>query len=321
MSQVKSISIVVPLYNEEENVKEVYNSIRNVVEKLSYEYEIIFVDDGSSDKTPDYIRELAKEDSHLKMAIFKFNCGQTAAMQAGFDLAKNEVVIPMDGDMQNDPSDIPRLVEKIEEGYDVVSGWRKHRKDTFINRKLPSIIANKLISYIGKVPLHDYGCSLKAYRRDILIHITLYGEMHRFIPIYASWYGAKVTEIPVKHHPRTKGQSKYGISRTFKVVIDLITITFLGKYGTKPNHFFGSLGFISFFLSFLGGLYVTYKTIIGRSIFDSPVFHISIMSFLTGIQFFLMGLLGEVLIRTYHEAQNKRPYIIKEQQNIKQDGK
>ncbi len=309
--KVKSISIVVPFYNEEENIKDVYQAIKKLLANIELQYEIIFVDDGSIDKTYVYMEEIANQDQHVKAIKFKFNCGQTAAMQAGFDMAQNDVVIPMDGDMQNDPADIPKLLEKIDEGYDVVSGWRKDRKDSFINRKLPSIIANKIISIIGKVPLHDYGCSLKAYRRDSIVNITLYGEMHRFIPIYASWYGARVTEIPVNHYPRSKGKSKYGISRTFKVLLDLITIKFLGQYSTKPNHFFGGIGLLSFFIAFLGGLYVIYNQIFTpKDIINSPVFHFSIMCFLVGAQFIIMGLLGEILIRTYHESQNKRPYVI-----------
>ncbi len=314
---VTSLSIVVPFFNEEENVEEVYKSIKQTADTLGLPYEVIFIDDGSLDKTYQIIMDIASKDSKLKVVKFKFNSGQTSAMQAGFDYAQNDLIIPMDGDMQNDPADIPLLITKIEEGYDVVSGWRKKRMDKAISRRLPSIIANKVISYIGKVPLHDYGCSLKAYRKDILENVNLYGEMHRFIPIYASWYGAKVTEVPVRHHPRTKGTSKYGLSRTFKVILDLVTIKFLGRYSTKPIYFFGSLGFIGFFLSFLGTIYVVYNQIFkGKDIIDSPVFLFSIMSFLLAAQFVLMGLLAEIQIRIYHEAQHKRPYIVETTLNI-----
>lgn len=319
MNRVKSISIVIPFYNEEENIKDVYQALKNVLEKLNLQYEMIFIDDGSLDKTYLFMQELASTDNCLKIVKFKFNCGQTAAMQAGFDLAKNDIIIPMDGDMQNDPSDIPLLINKIEEGYDVVSGWRKNRKDKTLSRKLPSKIANKIISCIGKVPLHDYGCSMKAYRRDILKNIKLYGEMHRFIPIYASWFGAKITEIPVNHHSRKKGVSKYGISRTFKVLLDLVTIKFLGGYVTRPIYFFGSLGFFSFFLAFLGSIYLIYKQFFlkaEKAIIESPILIFTVMCILLGAQFILMGLLAEIMTRTYHESQNKQPYIVEHTLNF-----
>jgi len=314
--KIKSVSIVVPFYNEAENVDDVYRSIKKVCESISVPYEIIFVDDGSRDKTYELIKELAKSDKLLRVLKFQYNCGQTAAMQAGFDYACHELIIPMDGDMQNDPADIPRLIQKIEEGYDVVSGWRKDRKDKTISRKIPSMLANKLISYMGKVPLHDYGCSLKAYRASVLKNVTLYGEMHRFIPIYSSWYGAKVTEIPVKHHPRTKGKSKYGISRTYKVILDLITIKFLGRYSTKPIYFFGKLGLTAFFFAFIGMVYMVYRQITDGQFIDSPAFLFTVMCVLLGVQFILMGLLAEIQIRTYHESQRKRQYEIEESINL-----
>ncbi|MDH4130042.1 MAG: glycosyltransferase family 2 protein [Spirochaetota bacterium] len=319
MNKVKNISIVVPFYNEEENIKNLYHKLKDELEKINISYEIIFIDDGSIDNTYNLMKELAITDNNVKTIKFKFNCGQTAAMQAGFDFAKNEIIIPMDGDLQNDPSDIPRLISKIEEGYDVVSGWRKDRKDKTFSRILPSKIANKVISLIGKVHLHDYGCSLKAYRKDILKNVNLYGEMHRFIPIYASWYGAKVAEIPVTHHPRTKGVSKYGISRTFKVILDLVTIKFLGRYSTKPIYFFGSLSFFSIFLAFLGVIYLLYKWLFlkaDKAIIDSPIFIFSVMCVLLSAQFVLMGILAEIQIRTYHESQNKRPYIVESTINV-----
>ncbi len=317
--KINSISIVIPFFNEQENVNDVYDKLKSEVEKLNIQYELIFVDDGSTDNTFEIIQSLAIKDPLLKVIKFQFNAGQTAAMQAGFDYANNDIIIPMDGDMQNDPSDIYRLIDKINEGYDVVSGWRKNRKDKTITRKIPSIIANKIISWIGKVKLHDYGCSLKAYRKNILKNVRLYGEMHRFIPIYSSWYGAKVTEIPVTHHPRTKGKSKYGISRTFKVILDLVTIKFLGGYATKPIYFFGSLSFVSFFLAGLGILYLIYKQFylhIEKAVIESPILMISVMCILLGAQFILMGLLAEILIRTYHETQNKKPYVVEKELNI-----
>ena len=319
---VQSISIVVPYYNEEENVVDMYNNIKNEISKLNLEYEIIFVDDGSTDRTYQLMKELAEKDSTLKLVKFRFNAGQTAAMSAGFQYATKEVVIPMDGDMQNDPADIIKLVEKINEGYDVVSGWRKNRKDKAVSRKLPSKIANKLISKISGVRLHDYGCSLKAYRRDVIQNVRLYGEMHRFIPIYASWVGGKVTEIVVNHRPRTKGVSKYGISRTFKVVLDLITIKFLGSYSTKPLYFFGKIGFLAFLFAFLGGSYViAMKLLLAESMVTNPIFLFTVMCLLIGTQFILMGLIAELQIRTYHESQDKRPYIIQEFKNFPNENK
>lgn len=314
--KVESISIVVPFYNEEENAEDVYLAIKKEVELLNLEYEILFIDDGSRDKTYQIISSLADSDPKLKVIKFQFNCGQTAAMQAGFDHAINEVIIPMDGDMQNDPSDIKLLIEKIEEGYDVVSGWRKNRQDKTITRKIPSMIANKIISIIGGVSLNDYGCSLKAYRKTILDNVNLYGEMHRFIPIYASWYGAKVTEVPVKHHPRTKGQSKYGLSRTIKVLLDLVTIIFLGNFSTKPIYFFGTLGFVSYFLAFISILYVIWRQIVSGEFINSPAFLIAVMSILLGSQFIMMGLLAEIQIRTYHESQSKKPYVVEKSHNL-----
>lgn len=315
-NKIKAISIVVPFYNEEENAEDVYLAIKKEVELLNLEYEIIFVDDGSRDKTYEIISGLSESDSKLKVLKFQFNCGQTAAMQAGFDFAKNELVIPMDGDMQNDPSDIKLLIEKIEEGYDVVSGWRKNRQDKTITRKIPSKIANKIISIIGGVRLNDYGCSLKAYKKSILNNVNLYGEMHRFIPIYASWYGAKVTEVPVKHHARTKGQSKYGLSRTIKVLLDLVTIIFLGNFSTKPIYFFGSLGFLSYSLASISIFYVVWLQITKGNFINSPAFLIAVMSILLGTQFIMMGLLAEIQIRTYHESQNKKPYVIDKSHNV-----
>ena len=318
-NKVKNVSIIVPFYNEEDNVNDIYQAIKASCESILIPYEIIFVDDGSTDNTFQLIEKLALSDNLLRVLKFQYNCGQTAAMQAGFDYASHELIIPMDGDMQNDPADIPRLIQKIEEGYDVVSGWRKDRKDKTLSRKIPSMLANKLISYIGKVPLHDYGCSLKAYRASVIKNVTLYGEMHRFIPIYSSWYGAKVTEIPVKHHPRTKGKSKYGISRTYKVILDLITIKFLGRYSTKPIYFFGKLGLLAFFSAFIGISYMVYRQIVDGQFIDSPAFLFTVMCVLLGVQFILMGLLAEVQIRTYHESQRKRQYQIDQSININKE--
>ena len=318
---VKGISVIIPFYNEQENVESVYITTKKVLEtdpmlKNIQAYEIIFIDDGSQDQGYDLIRDIALRDKDVKAIRFAFNCGQTAAIQAGFNIAKHEVVIPMDADMQNDPRDIGFLVQKIEEGYDVVSGWRKQRQDKLWTRKLPSMVANWLISKITHVSLHDYGCSLKAYRKNIVKRIRLYGEMHRFIPIYAYWNGARITEIPVQHHSRQKGSSKYGLLRTFKVLLDLVTLKFMGRYATRPLHFFGVLGFFSFFLAGIGFLYVIYKQIQQGSFIDSPIFLFSVMEILLGAHFILMGLLAEIQIRIYHESQGKPPYVIEEEINV-----
>src|SRR6185503_453962 len=248
------ISVFLPVYNEEPNLPPLHAKLDEALGKLGRTAEIVFVDDGSTDNSLQVLREIAAKDNRVRVVALKRNYGQTAAMAAGIDAARGQVLIPMDADLQNDPADIVRLLEKLDEGYDVVSGWRKNRKDKMVTRKIPSMLANRLISWIGGVPLHDYGCSLKAYRRESLQDVRLYGEMHRFIPIYASWAGARVTEIPVEHHPRTMGKSKYGLSRTVKVVFDLITIKFMASYQTKPLYLFGWAGLLTFAISFLSAL-------------------------------------------------------------------
>src|SRR6478609_9670147 len=248
------LSLFLPVLDEEENLRPMHAKIAAALDALGKTAEVIYVDDGSTDRSLQILKEIAAEDPRVRVISLRRNYGQTAAMAAGIDAARGEVLIPMDADLQNDPADIIRLLEKLDEGYDVVSGWRKNRKDKLVTRKIPSMIANRLISWIGGVPLHDYGCSLKAYRRESLKDVRLYGEMHRFIPIYASWAGARVTEIPVEHHPRTMGKSKYGLSRTVKVVFDLITIKFMASYQTKPLYLFGWAGLLTFAISFLSAL-------------------------------------------------------------------
>ncbi|MDT8317463.1 MAG: glycosyltransferase family 2 protein [bacterium] len=307
------ISIVIPLYNEEENVELLHEFVSKALRESGRRWELIMVDDGSSDATLAILKKIAAEERNLKVISFRRNFGQTAAMAAGFDLAEGAVVIPMDGDLQNDPEDIPKLLEKVEEGFDVVSGWRKNRKDRFINRKLPSIIANWLISRITGVYLHDYGCTLKAYRKEVLENINLYGEMHRFIPALASLNGARVTEIPVNHREREYGTSKYGISRTFKVILDLVTVKFLLSYSTKPIQIFGGLGISSLMLGFLSFVEISVsKFVYGADVTGNPFFLLFILFILIGIQFISMGLLGEINIRTYFESQGKPIYVIKE---------
>jgi glycosyltransferase involved in cell wall biosynthesis len=314
------LSLFLPVLNEEPNLRPMHAKISEALDKLGKTAEVIFVDDGSTDNSLQILKEIAAEDSRVRVISLRRNYGQTAAMSAGIDAAKGEILIPMDADLQNDPADISRLLDKLNEGYDVVSGWRKNRKDKLIMRKIPSWIANSVISKIGGVPLHDYGCSLKAYRRDVIQDVRLYGEMHRFIPIYASWAGARVTEIPVEHHARTMGKSKYGISRTLKVVFDLMTIKFMASYQTKPIYVFGMFGFIAFLVSFLSGLYAIFLKLAGRlglpryqaDFVETPLPILSIVMFTIAIQFLLMGLLAEMLVRTYHESQDKPIYAIRE---------
>ena len=313
MKREIDISIVIPLYNEEENIVILYESVSKALKESGRQWEIIMVDDGSSDETLPILKKIAAGETSVKVISFRRNFGQTAAMAAGFDNAEGEVIIPMDGDLQNDPDDISKLLEKVEEGFDVVSGWRKDRKDRFINRKLPSMIANWLISRITGVHLHDYGCTLKAYRREVLDNINLYGEMHRFIPALASLNGARVTEIPVNHRERKYGTSKYGISRTFKVILDLVTVKFLLSYSTKPIQIFGGLGLISLALSFMSFVEISIsKLFYNTDITGNPFFLLSILFALIGIQFITMGLLGEINIRTYYESQGKPIYVVKE---------
>ena len=307
------LSIFLPVFNEKPNLAPLHIKLDAALKLLGRTAEIIYVDDGSTDGSLDVLRDIAERDLRVKVVALRRNYGQTAAMSAGIDAASGDVLIPMDADLQNDPADITRLLDTLDEGYDVVSGWRKNRQDKAITRRFPSMIANRLISLIGGVPLHDYGCSLKAYRRESLQDVRLYGEMHRFIPIYASWAGARVAEIPVQHHARTMGQSKYGLSRTLKVVFDLMTIKFMASYHTKPIYVFGSFGMIAIGLSLLAGIWATVlKLWYGVSFILTPLPVITVVMFAIGVQFLLMGLLAEMLVRTYHESQAKPIYAVKE---------
>ena len=314
---VPDISVFLPVFDEEQNLRPLHAKLDAALNQLGRTAEIVYVDDGSSDGSLAILRELAEADPRVRVVALRRNYGQTAAMAAGIDAAKGRVLIPMDADMQNDPADISRLLDKLDEGYDVVSGWRKNRQDKLITRKIPSMLANRLISWIGGVPLHDYGCSLKAYRRESLEDVRLYGEMHRFIPIYASWAGARVTEIPVEHHARTMGKSKYGLSRTVKVVFDMMTVKFMASYQTKPLYVFGTFGFIAFFVSFVAGLWAIIKKLEGISFILTPLPIITVVMFAVGVQFLLMGLLAEMLVRTYHESQSKPIYAVREKIGFK----
>ncbi len=314
------LSLFLPVLDEEENLRPMHDKIRAALDRLGKTAEVIYVDDGSTDRSLEILKAIAATDDRVRVISLRRNYGQTAAMSAGIDAAEGRILIPMDADLQNDPADIARLLDKLDEGYDVVSGWRKHRQDKMISRKIPSQIANKIISWIGGVPLHDYGCSLKAYRREFLKEVKLYGEMHRFIPIYASWAGARVTEIPVDHHARTAGRSKYGISRTIKVIFDLMTIKFMAEYHTKPIYVFGTFGMFAFIASVLAGVYAVFLKFADHlgvpqyqaDLVETPLPILSIVMFAISIQFFLMGLLAELLVRTYHESQDKAIYAVRE---------
>ena len=306
------ISIVVPIYNEEENIQALYVELKGVLSELSLSSELIFVDDGSSDRSLVLLEEIQAGDSSVEVISFRKNFGQTAAMTAGFDHAHGDIIITMDGDMQNDPHDIPKLIEKLNKGYDVVTGWRFHRKDPFLSRRLPSKIANKLISWITGVSLHDYGCTLKAFRREVTENIRLYGEMHRFIPAIASGMGISIAEIKVNHRPRQFGTSKYGISRTIRVVLDLMTVKFMLSYGTRPLHVFGVLGFAASMAGFLIALIMTFqRQFYGVPLGDRPLLLLAVLLVFIGIQFITIGLLAELVVRTYHESQRKPIYYIR----------
>ncbi len=306
-----TVSVVIPLYNEEENVRDLHERITAVLASLGTDYELILVDDGSTDSTLRLLQDIQAADAHVVVLSLRRNFGQTAAFAAGFDYSRGDIIVTMDGDLQNDPNDIPKLIELMKDN-DLVSGWRKHRKDPFLSRRLPSIMANWLISRVTGVNLHDYGCSLKAYKRDVIKNLKLYGEMHRFIPAVASWYGVRIAEVETTHHPRLRGKSKYGISRTVKVVLDLITVKFLQSFSTKPLQFFGPIGLLSGAVGFLISLYLALvKLLEGREIGGRPLLLLGALLIIVGIQFIGMGLLGEMMVRVYHETQKKPIYVIK----------
>jgi glycosyltransferase involved in cell wall biosynthesis len=314
------ISLVIPCYNEEESLPQLICEIDEVVAGHQLDAEVILIDDGSSDRTAEMIAEKAAEGGIYRALIFRRNHGQTAAMQAGIDHATGEVIVPLDADLQNPPSEIPKLLAKLDEGFDVVSGWRKDRQDKMLTRKIPSQIANWLVGKIGGVPLHDYGCSLKAYRREVIEEVRLYGEMHRFIPIYAKWQGAKVTEIPVLHRAREFGETKYGLNRTFKVILDLFIVKFLGDFGQKPIYMFGGFGMLMCALGVLAGVEtLVEKFIFGTFVHANPVILLAIFLFLIGIQSILMGILADLQMRTFYESQGKRTYLLRAALGFKDD--
>jgi len=312
-----TISVTIPVFNEAANLRRLFEKLTPVLGSLHRPWEVIFVNDGSSDGSAEVLDELAASDVRVKVIHFRRNAGQTAAMMAGFEHARGEIIVPMDADLQNDPQDIPLLLAKLSEGFDVCSGWRKDRQDHPVRRKLPSRVANWLISKVSGVRLHDYGCSLKAYRRDVIKGVRLYGEMHRFIPIYASWLGAKVTEVPVRHHPRTAGASSYGLERVVKVVLDLVVVVFLDRYAQKPIYVFGGFGLLNFVVSLVAGAWALYlKFWAGISFILTPLPLLVVMSAITGVMCVLLGLVAELVTRGWHESRGKLTYIIGETRNL-----
>jgi len=308
------LSIVIPLYNEAENVELLYTELSAALDTVGRSYEVIVVDDGSRDDSFARLKAVHSRDGRWRIIRFRRNFGQTAGFSAGFAAARGEIVITSDADLQNDPRDIPALLAKMDEGYDIVSGWRVNRKEPFFSRRLPSIVANQMISSTTGVVLHDYGCSLKAYRQEVVKNIRLYGELHRFIPALASWMGVTVAEAPVNDRARRFGKSKYGISRTFRVLLDLITVRFMLGYATRPLQVFGRLGLTSAGLGLLCGLYLTFvKLALGQDIGARPLLLLAVLLVILGVQMISMGLLAEMITRTYYEAQDKPIYMIREQ--------
>jgi len=312
--QCPDVSVVVPLLNEQDNIRPLYDQLTQALAG-GHDYELIFIDDGSQDDSFRILAELHKADGRVRVIRFRKNFGQTSALSAGFTHANGAIIVAIDADLQNDPADIPGMIKKLHEGYDVVSGWRKKRHDNAITRLIPSMAANWLISKITGVALHDFGCTLKAYRREVLAETRLYGEMHRFIPVLASWSGARICEMVVNHRPRTAGVAKYGLGRTWKVVLDLITVKFLGSFSTKPIYIFGGLGFASALGAVVAGLTVLYQKFLSAQELPmnrNPLLTLTAVLIMSTIQFILMGLLAEMLVRTYHESQNRPTYVIRE---------
>jgi len=306
------ISLVVPVYNEEDNLIPLYERVVEILDPAGLQFELILVDDGSIDRSLDRLRELVDRDSRVLAVELRRNFGQTAAMAAGIDEARGDYVITLDADLQNDPADIPEMLHRAREGYDIVSGWRKNRRDDYMSRTLPSKIANRLISTITGTALHDYGCTLKVYRKEALEGLHLYGEMHRFLPALVARRGAKIVEMPVGHHPRLHGESKYGLGRTFKVLLDLLTVKFLTSYSTKPIYVFGGFGLLLCLAGcFTAGVMVYAKLVHGVSMILTPLPNLSAMLVILGVQSLMLGLLAELVIRTYHESQNKKIYAVR----------
>jgi glycosyltransferase involved in cell wall biosynthesis len=315
-----ALSVIVPLYNEAADIQLLVDQIIDALQKNGVTFEIILINDGSTDDSKVILESITDREHRCRTITLRRNFGQTAALMAGIDFARGAIIVPMDGDLQNDPADIPKLLSKIDEGFDVCSGWRKSRKDHFFRRRFPSMLANRLISFISGVKLKDYGCTLKAYRRDVIKDVRLYGEMHRFIPIYASWFGARVTEVEVNHRPRTHGKSKYGLMRTFKVVLDLLVVKFLAGYMQKPIYVFGGFGLLNFILSFISFIAMIYfKYWGGKTFIQTPLPLLTVLFLLMGVMSLFIGLVAELLMRTYYESQHKSVYLIASTRNIERE--
>ncbi|HAA32783.1 MAG TPA: glycosyltransferase [Cyanobacteria bacterium UBA8553] len=311
--RILDVSVVVPMYNEVDSVPPLLEAIASTMVAEQLSYEIICVDDGSTDGSAELLKQLAQTRTDLKAVLLRRNYGQTAAMSAGFNYARGKAIVSLDGDLQNDPVDIPRLLAKLEEGYDLVSGWRQNRQDATLTRLLPSKIANWIIGQVTGVRIHDYGCSLKAYRSELVADMNLYGELHRFLPALAFIEGARIAELPVRHHARQFGRSKYGLWRTFRVLMDLLTIWFMKKFLTRPMHVFGMLGLVAMLLGIVIGGYLTFvKLALGETIGNRPLLILAVVLLLTGVQLFSFGLLAELLMRTYHESQGRPIYRVRE---------
>jgi glycosyltransferase involved in cell wall biosynthesis len=311
------VSVVVPVYNEVENVPHCYRGLTDVLSQAEWDYELVFVDDGSTDGTCDRLAALAGQDQRLKVVQFRRNFGQTAAMRAGIEMASGDVIVTIDGDLQNDPADIPMMVHKLQEGYDLVYGWRKHRQDAFINRKLPSKIANWIIAKVTGFPVRDLGCTLKVIRREIAEDLSMYGEMHRFIPILAHWQGARSAEVITRHHARKFGETKYGIWRTFRVILDLITVKYMIRYSVSPMRLFGGIGLLAGAGAVLAGFVTVAMKLFGDvDMTGNPLLLLTVFAGMLGVQFIVLGLLGEVSARIYHECQDKKPYRVRQTLNI-----
>ena len=315
------LSVVVPVYNEVDNVEPLHAELHEVLSGLGRTYEIVYVDDGSPDGSVPRLKSLADRDPHVRVVLFRRNFGQTAALDAGFHHSRGQVVIPMDADLQNDPRDIPQMLARLDEGYDVVKGWRRDRKDKTLTRKVPSWLANRLISKVTGVRLHDYGCTLSAFRKEIIEQVHLYGEMHRFIPVYTHLAGGRMVEVPVNHRPRTRGQTKYGLMRTFRVLVDLMTVRLLVGYSSKPSYFFGKLSLWGFLAAFLlAGYTAWHKFVDGVYVKDQPLFLVAIFVAMASFQTLLIGLLAELIMRSYFESQGKRHYVVRQVYSRSSDG-
>jgi glycosyltransferase involved in cell wall biosynthesis len=318
----EKISVVVPVFNERDNIEPLFDGLRLALAQNAEDYEIVFVDDGSEDGSGTRLESLSRNNPNVRVVQFRRNFGQTAALAAGFEYASGELLVATDADLQNDPRDIPSVLAKLREGFDVVSCWRRNRKDSWLTRRLPSRPANLLISRISGVAPNDYGCTLKGYRKEVLEHVRLYGEMHRFIPLYASWAGARIAEIELRHHRRSRGASKYDLSRTYKVLLDLITVEMLANYSTKPMYFFGGVGLLSFACGMFFAAWTLFdKYLNGVAAHNNPLLLLAVFLFILGIQFIMMGLGAELLIRTYFESQGKSPYIVRQTWNCAPDSR